>query len=182
MLKAIAMPTLLASLIFLTACGGDSLPKDESSTSTNTPNQNTTSDTTRSQDTVAKSSSNTSFKAELAIDLESAKDPLTENERPALDLLEQNLTALVQHDHKLYRSGFVDEKLADAMDFYYGEQFQYKFSSIVSIEENASIKNQMHITVLGERLDTTTNSVEDIKMMYAVRQNEQEDWDIYTID
>lgn len=178
MLKAIAMTTLLASLMFLTACGGNSLPKDESSTSTNTP----TSNPTNSQDTEAKPSSNTTFKAELAIDLEAAKEPLTENERPALDLLEQNLKALVQHDHKQYLSGFVDEKLANAMDFYYGEQFKYKFTSIESIENNASIKSQVQITVLGERLDTTTDSVENVKMMYAIRKNDQGDWDIYTID
>jgi hypothetical protein len=182
MLKAIAMTTLFASLIFLTACGGEIRPKDESNTSTNTSTPNTTSDPTKSQDTGAKPLPTTSFKAEMAIDLESAKDPLTENERPALDVLEQNLIALVQHNHNQYRSGFVDEKLADAMDFYYGDQFQYKFSSIESIEKNAAIKNQLHITVLGERLDTTTNSVEDVKMMYAIRKNDQGDWDIYTID
>ncbi|MNC65802.1 hypothetical protein D3C75_1161250 [compost metagenome] len=68
------------------------------------------------------------------------------------------------------------------MDFYYGEQFQYNFSSIESIEKHASIKNQLHITVLGERLDTTTDSVEQVRMMYAIRQSEQGDWDIYTID
>ncbi|MDQ0720064.1 hypothetical protein QF049_001325 [Paenibacillus sp. W4I10] len=177
-----AMTTLLASLIFLTACCGESLPKDEPSTSTNTPTQKAAPVTTKSQDKSAKSSPNTSFKAELAIDIESAKDSLKENERPALDVLEKNLTALVQHDHKLYRSGFVDDQLADAMDFYYGEQFQYTFSSIESIEKNASITKQVHITVLGERLDTANHSVEKVKMMYAIRQNEQGDWDIYTID
>ncbi|MDR6724543.1 hypothetical protein J2W91_003011 [Paenibacillus amylolyticus] len=116
------------------------------------------------------------------IDLKLAKHMLKESDRPALDILQENLIALVQHDHKLYRSGFVDDQLADAMDFYYGEQFQYKFSSIESIEKHASIKNQLHITVLGERLDTTTDSVEQVRMMYAIRQSEQGDWDIYTID
>ncbi|WP_145053633.1 hypothetical protein [Paenibacillus xylanexedens] len=118
----------------------------------------------------------------MAIDLELAKNTLHESDRPALDILEENLIALVQHDHKLYRSGFVDDQLADALDFYYGEQFQYKFSSIESIEKHASIKNQLHITVLGERLDTTTDSVEQVRMMYAIRQSKQGDWDIYTID
>lgn len=116
------------------------------------------------------------------IDLKLAKHMLKESDRPALDILEENLIALVQHDHELYRSGFVDDQLADAMDFYYGEQFQYKFSSIESIEKNASIKNQLHITVLGERLDTTSDSVEQVRMMYAIRQSEQGEWDIYTID
>ncbi|MCG7379425.1 hypothetical protein MH215_20705 [Paenibacillus sp. ACRSA] len=118
----------------------------------------------------------------MAIDLKLAKNTLQESDRPALDILEENLIALVQHDHELYRSGFVNDQLADAMDFYYGEQFQYKFSSIESIEKNASIKNQLHITVLGERLDTTTDSVEQVRMMYAIRQSKEGDWDIYTID
>lgn len=118
----------------------------------------------------------------MEIDLELAKHTLQESDRPALDILEENLIALVQHDYELYRSGFVDDQLADAMEFYYGEQFQYKFSSIESIEKHQSIKNQLHITVLGERLDTTTDSVEQVRMMYAIRQSEQGDWDIYTID
>ncbi|MCM3174569.1 hypothetical protein [Paenibacillus sp. MER 99-2] len=118
----------------------------------------------------------------MAIDLKLAKNTLQESDRPALDILEENLIALVQHDHKLYRSGFVDDQLADALDFYYGEQFQYKFSSIESIKKQTSIKNQLHITVLGERLDTTTDSVEQVRMMYAIRQSKQGDWDIYTID
>ncbi|WP_128100149.1 hypothetical protein [Paenibacillus sp. DCT19] len=118
----------------------------------------------------------------MAIDLKLAKNTLKESDRPALDILEENLIALVQHDHELYRSGFVDDQLADALNFYYGEQFQYKFSSIESIEKHQSIKNQLHITVLGERLDTTTDSVEQVRMMYAIRQSEQGDWDIYTID
>lgn len=159
MRKGFAMITLFLSLLLVTAC------------------------VTNPQATPPILILSTSFESELAIDLESAKDSLTENERPALDVLEQNLTALVQHDHSQYRSGFVDEQLADALDFYYSEEFQYKFSSIESIEKHPSIKNQLHITVLGERLDTTTHSsVENIKMMYAIRQSDQGDWAIYTID
>jgi len=181
-IKPIVMTTLLASLIFLAACSGESLPKVEPTSSTNTPTRNASPNTTKSQDTGATPSSITNFKADLTIDLESAKDLLKEYERPALDVLEKNLTALVQHDHKLYRFGFVNDRLADAMDVYYGEQFQYIFSSIEGIEKKASNYNQLHITVLGERLDTTTNSVEKVKMMYVIRQNKQGDWDIYTID
>ncbi|WP_336783386.1 hypothetical protein [Paenibacillus illinoisensis] len=182
MIKTSVVTTLLTSLFFLTACSGESLSKDEPTPSTNTPTRNISPNTTKSQDTGAKPSSNTSFKAELAIDLESAKNLLKENERSALDVLEKNLTALVEHDHKLYRFGFVDDRLADAMDFYYGEQFQYMFSNIESIEKKEANYNQLHITVLGERLDTTTDTIEKVKMMYAIRQNEQGDWDIYTID
>lgn len=180
--KAIVIIFLSIFLIFLISCSNDSLPKDEPSISESEPNPDAASDITIMHDTVTKSSSNIDFEAGLTIDLESAKDLSNENERPALSVLEKNLTALVQHDHKMYRSGFVDDRLADAMEFYYGKQFQYKFSSIESIEESTSIRNQVHITVLGERLDTTTGSVEEIKWMYAIRQNAQRDWDIYTID
>lgn len=99
-----------------------------------------------------------------------------------MDVFKKKLTTLVQHDYKLYRYGFVNDRLADAMDFYYGEQLQYMFSSIESVEKKEANYNQLHITVLGERLDTTTDSVEKVKMMYAVPQNEQGDWGIYTID
>nr|WP_154894115.1 hypothetical protein [Paenibacillus xylanexedens] len=130
--KAIVI-TFLSILIFLTACSNDSLPKDEPSISEIEPNHDAATDITITQDAVTKSSSNIDFEAGLTIDLESAKDLLKKNERPALSVLEKNLTALVQHDHKMYRSGFVDDRLADAMEFYYGEHFQYKFSSIESI-------------------------------------------------
>lgn len=177
--KAIVITFLSIFLILLTACSNDSLPKDEPSISESEPNTEAALDITKTQDAVMKSSSNMDFEAGLTIDLESAKDLLKENERPAL---EKNLTALVEHDHKMYRLGFVNGRLADVMEFYYGEHFQYKFSSIESIGESTSIRNQVHITVLGERLDTTTGSVEKIKWMYAIRQNAQRDWDIYTID
>lgn len=180
--KAIVITFLSIFLILLTACSNDSLPKDEPSISESEPNTEAALDITKTQDAVMKSSSNMDFEAGLTIDLESAKDLLKENAHPALGVLEKNLTALVEHDHKMYRSGFVNGRLADAMEFYYGEHFQYKFSSIESIEESTSIRNQVHITVLGERLDTTTGSVEKIKWMYAIRQNAQRDWDIYTID
>lgn len=156
--------------------------KDKPSISESELKYDAASDITIMQDTVTKSSSNIDFEAGLTIDLDSAKDLLNKNERPTLSVLEKNLTALVQHDHNMYRSGFVNDRLADAMEFYYGKQFQYTFSSIESIGESTSIRNQVHITVLGERLDTTTGSVEKIKWMYAIRQNAQRDWDIYTID
>ena len=107
---------------------------------------------------------------DAALDITKTQDAVTKSS--------SNMTALVEHDHKMYRSGFVNGRLADAMEFYYGEHFQYKFSSIESIEESTSIRNQVHITVLGERLDTTTGSVEKIKWMYAIRQNAQRDRDI----
>lgn len=180
--KAIVTTFLSIFLIFLTACSNDSLLKDKPSISESELKYDAASDITIMQDTVTKPSSNIDFEAGLTIDLESAKDLLNENERPALSLLEKNLTALVQHDHNMYRSGFVNDRLADAMEFYYGKQFQYTFSSIESIEESTSVRNQVHVTVLGERLDTATDSVEKVKLMYAIRQNAQQDWDIYTID
>ncbi|UOK63908.1 hypothetical protein MT997_04335 [Paenibacillus sp. OVF10] len=93
-----------------------------------------------------------------------------------------NLKGLVEHDHNLYRSGFVTEKLADALDGYYSEEFQYHFSTIESIEKSESIKNQVHVTVLGERLESNTETIEEVKMMYAIRMNNEGMWSIYTID
>ena len=178
MRKAIAMMTLLTFLIYLSACGVDTPIKDEI---TATLNPIMATNTTNPQDTVDKPS-DTSFKAELLIDLKSFKDQFTENELPALELLKKNLTALVQHDHKLYQSGFVNEELADAMKYYYDEQFLYKFTDIESIEKNVNMRNEIHFTVLGERQDASTGTVEDVKMMYAIVKKDQEDWSIHMID
>ncbi|WP_151735998.1 hypothetical protein [Paenibacillus tengchongensis] len=122
------------------------------------------------------------FKAELSLDVQSYQDQLKTNDLPVLEVLEQNLTALVDHDHTLFRSGFVNNQLADAMEVYYSDQYQYKFTAIESIEQNLQIKNQVHITVLGERYDTHTDITEEVKMMYAIRRSDQGVWTIYTID
>lgn len=167
MRKAIAMMTLLTCLIYLAACGADTLPQDEQITATNTPSPITTTDATKPQDT-ENNPLDTSFKAELLIDLKSFEDQFTENELPALEILENNLTALVQHDHKLYRSGFVNEELADAMQFYYDEQLLYKFTDIEFIEKNVNKRDEIHFIVLGERQDTTTGTVEEIRMFYFI--------------
>jgi len=181
MRKVIAMMTLLTFLIYLAACGVDTPPRDEQITATNTPSPITATDATKPQNTEDKPS-DTSFKAELLIDLKSFEEQFAENELPALEILENNLTALVQHDHKLYQSGFVNEELADAMKFYYDEQLLYKFTDIESIEKNVNNRNQIHFTVLGERQDATTGTVEEVRMMYSIRKKDQEDWSIYMID
>jgi len=126
--------------------------------------------------------SDTSFKAELAVDLRSVEDRLTEAERPALDVLEDNLNALVTHNHELYRSGFVDEQLADAMEGYYGEAFQYRFTDIDSVEILNDSPHQIQITVLGRKLDTSTGADEAVKLFYAIRQDGEGQWKIWTID
>lgn len=177
MLKSLALRALLTSLILLTACGDTASPTNDSKNMTNTT-QNSIPDTSKSPEVEAS----TNFNPSLDIDFKKAEGSLSEDELPLLDVLEKNLNALVQHDHNLYRSGFVTEKLADAMEFYYSEEFMYKFSAIESIEKGVSIKNQVHITILGERLNTTTETVEDVKMMYAIRMNDRGEWSIYTID
>ncbi len=122
------------------------------------------------------------FKAEQAIDLKILEDRLSEKERPALLVLERNLDALVAHDYEAYRSGFVTQKLADALGFYYDDQFEYRFTDIESLQKNEPIPNQIHITVNGKRLDASTGTIENVKLMYAIRSDGQNDWKIYTID
>lgn len=164
MLKFIGQIAILTSLILLTACGDVAKQVKEP------------------QSSATKQPHTVSFKAEMAINLQSYHDQLSEKELPALEVLEKNLNALVEHDHTLFLSGFVNEKLAGAMEPYYSEQFQYKFTAIESIEQNLPNEHQVNITVIGERLDRATEIIDDVKMLYAIRPNDQGEWVIYTID
>ncbi len=89
---------------------------------------------------------------------------------------------MVEHDHSLFESGFVNEKLVEAMEPYYGEQYHYKFTGIESIDDNLPNEQQVNVTVIGQRLDTTSDTIEDVKMLYAIRKNDIGEWVIYTID
>lgn len=182
MLKSIVMGVIMTSLIFLTACGGNVKQKDESGIVANTPTHNSMNNTEESQSTEIKPTNEANFKAELTINLKSYQDQMTESDLPSLEVLEANLTALVEHDHELFQSGFVNKRLAVAMEPYYGEQFQYKFTGIESIDQNLTNEHQVNITVIGQRLDTTTGTIEDVKMLYAIRSNDQGKWVIHTID
>lgn len=181
MLKSVAVIVTLTSLIFLTACGGGTASREESK-----PGLNTTNNASSSMENSNKPETNetkaVNFKSEILLDFNAYQDQLTESDLPALQVLEKNLTALVEHDHVLYQSGFVNEKLAEAMDNYYSEDFQYRFTDIESIESNLPNENQVNITVIGQRLDEKAGTVEDVKMLYAIRPNDQGDWVIYTID
>ncbi|MEN1986387.1 hypothetical protein [Paenibacillus hubeiensis] len=179
MLKSFALTMLLTSFIVLTACGDTTSPTDKSTNTTNTT-QNSVPDTSKHSENETESS--THFKPGINIDFKEAESSLTEEESPLLDVLKLNLKGLVEHDHHLYRSGFVTEKLADAMEGYYNEDFQYKFSTIESIEKFVSTYKQVHVFVLGERLDSSTDTIEAVKMMYAIRKNNEGVWSIYTID
>ncbi|KGP77359.1 MULTISPECIES: hypothetical protein [Paenibacillus] len=179
MLKSIALTALLTSFILLTACGDTNSPTEEPTNTTNT-SQNSASDTSKNPDSETESS--TKFNSGNDIDFKEAESSLTEDQSPILDVLKLNLEGLVEHDHDQYRSGFVTEKLADAMEGYYSDDFQYHFSTIESIQKSESIKNQVHVTVLGERLDSKSDSIENVKMMYAIRMNNEGEWSIYTID
>ncbi|AWV35574.1 hypothetical protein MHH60_16485 [Paenibacillus sp. FSL H7-0716] len=182
MLKTIARMLMLMSLIFLAACAGDVKPNQEPSTGANTPTQSPAINTQKPQITEPKQPNETSFKAELLINLKSYADQLTENDLPALEVLEKNLTALVEHDHTIYQSGFVNKKLAEAMEPYYDEQYQYKFTDIESIDSMLPNEHQVNITVIGQRLDIAEETVENVKMLYAIRPNDQGKWVIYIID
>ncbi|OMD26150.1 hypothetical protein BJP48_23430 [Paenibacillus odorifer] len=182
MLKTIARMLMLMSLIFLAACAGDVKPNQEPSTGANTPTQSPAINTQKPQITEPKQPNETSFKAELLINLKSYADQMTENDLPALEVLEKNLTALVEHDHTLYQSGFVNKKLAEAMEPYYDEQYQYKFTDIESIDSMLPNEHQVNITVIGQRLDIAEETVENVKMLYAIRPNDQGKWVIYIID
>lgn len=164
MLKFMSQIVMLTSLILLTACG------------------EVTEQVKEPQSSATKQPYTASFKAELSLNLQSYLDQLSEEELPALRVLEHNLTALVEHNHTLFISGFVNEKLAEAMEPYYSEQFQYRFTSIESIDHNLPNEHQVNITVIGERLDRATAIIDDVKMLYAIRPNDQGEWVIYTID
>lgn len=166
MLKFIANTVVLTTFILLAACGG---------------NVNQTEETNIQATNSAPSSVEADFKSEILIHFTSYHDQVNESELPVLKTLETNLIALVEHDHTLFKSGFVNEDLANSMDYYYGEQFLYRFTDIDSMEHITAYK-QWNITVVGQRMDTTSQAVEDIKMLYAIRQNELGEWVIYTID
>jgi hypothetical protein len=190
MLKSTAIAVILTALILLAACGGDSQPKEESNTGVNTPeNAGSESPSPANDDngmrepdvTETNQADLASFELGQFINMKSYLDKLTEDNALVLTALENNLDSLVEHNDTLYRSGFVTEKTAHAMRYYYSEQFQYRFTDIESIEPNLNHGN-LHITVIGQRLDTTTGTIEDVKMMYAFRQNDQDEWMIHTID
>jgi hypothetical protein len=190
MLKSTAIAVILTALILLTACGGDSQPIEESNTGVNTrENAGSESPSPANDDNGIQEPDSTetnqadvaNFESGQFINMKSYLDQLTEDNALVLTALENNLDSLVEHNNTLYRSGFVNEKLADAMRYYYGEQFQYRFTDIESIEPNPRNEN-LHITVIGERLDTTTKTIEGVKMMYALGQNDKGEWIIHTID
>lgn len=80
---------MLMSLIFLAACGGDVKPIEEPSIGANTPTQSSAISTQKPQNTEPKQPNEASFKAELSINLKSYSDQLTENDLPALEVLEK---------------------------------------------------------------------------------------------
>lgn len=68
------------------------------------------------------------------------------------------------------------------MEPYYDEQYQYKFTDIESIDSMLPNEHQVNITVTGQRLDMAAKTVENVKMLYAIRPNDQGEWVIYIID
>lgn len=189
MLKSTLVSILLTAFILLTACAGG---LHKSNTAVNTPENDvkpTVSQSPLSGNSGVKEQDITetnledvsNFESGMFINLKSYEDQLTEENVSALSALEKNLVALVEHNNTDYNAGLVNEKLVDAMKYYYGEQFQYRFTAIESIEPNP-MNDNLHITVTGQRLDTNNQTIEDVIMMYALGQNDQGDWVIYTID
>ncbi|MDQ0113331.1 hypothetical protein [Paenibacillus harenae] len=192
MIKCTAITVLLTALVLLTACRGEADPKAETNTEVTTPENHIAEVETpgaengdnglKDQDVTETNQPDAdNFESAQLINLESYKDQFTDGKELVLTALENNLFSLVEHNDTLYRSGFVNEKLADDMKYYYGEQFKYRFIDIESIEQNLSWGN-VHITVLGQRLDTTTKTISEVKMMYAFRENDEGEWMIHTID
>lgn len=68
------------------------------------------------------------------------------------------------------------------MEPYYDEHYQYKFTDIESIDFMLPNEHQVNITVIGQRLDMAAKTVENVKMLYAIRPNDQGEWVIYIID
>ncbi|WP_138751323.1 hypothetical protein [Paenibacillus sinopodophylli] len=186
MLKITALSITLTGCILLTACAGNTSP-NESRRVTNTPTNDLIqieSDKIapeKHDHTTADQVDKAQFEPGLYIDLKSYEDQLNGQDVSALIVLENNLISLIEHDNTNYTAGFVTEKLAEAMKYYYGEKFHYRFTDIESVEPNPN-NNHLHITVIGQRLDATSQTIEDVKLMYAIGQNDQSDWVIYTID
>ncbi|WP_141504678.1 hypothetical protein [Paenibacillus luteus] len=192
MFKTTAASILLASFILLSACAVEGIQSNESNIGVNSSGNDLKqmeSDYKKSEQKEPEEQANpkakqediSNFQSGMFIDLKAYEDQLMDEKASVLTALENNLVSLVDHSNTDYKSGFVSEKLADAMKYYYGDQFQYRFTEIESIEPNPK-NDHLHITVLGQRLDTSLQTIEDIKMMYALGQNNQGDWVIYTID
>ncbi|OWA35405.1 hypothetical protein B9G55_12220 [Saccharibacillus sp. O16] len=122
------------------------------------------------------------FKPANTIDFQSLESKSNPQEQQAFEVLKNNLNALVKHDRNLFESGMATEKLAEDMKDYLDHKWLYKFTKIESVEKNQDIKNQFQITVIGERLDTSIKNLENLRLMYAIRYDDQGHWKIYTID
>lgn len=181
MVKAFALSLLLSSFIVLSACGVEAKPPIEAEPAAS--DHNAANDPAQSEEPKASPASDpVNFKAKLDVDFTSVESELTEKELPALKVLKTNLNALVNHDHDAFKAGFVTEKLAEDLDFYYGDNFQYSFTELELFERHTYIENQVHFTITGEKLNTDTNEIQAEKLMYAIRQNEQGVWAIYNLD
>ena len=174
MRKAVAIFLWSATILCISACGGEQPASQPESTIAETK-------VTPSPAPVTIPEEVTGFESKQLIDMASYKDQLLAGEESVLHTLEANLVALVEHNKADYNSDFVSDNVKEAMKYYYGEQFHYRFTVIESIEPN-HMNGNWHVTVLGQRWDTTNQIVEDVKMMYSIGRDEQGEWKIYTID
>lgn len=164
-----------AVVTVLTACGGKS---DSIKSTTPTDTNSDVIENGNSEDSESREPA-VDFNAGLFINFSEYEDQV--DDVSLLTAFEANLISLVEHNEELYRTGFVDEQLTENMEYYISNEFHYQFNSIESIEQNLPHGN-VHITVIGKRLDTSNSTIEDVKMMYAFRLNDQRKWVIHTID
>ncbi len=174
MKKSYTLIVMITVLLLMGACGNDA-PEAGKIQNSEEPvyKQNTEADGQQQP---------TAFQAGLDFDPKSYADQVAENEQTVLEVLEKHLTALVEHDYEAFKAGFGEEKMADILGFYYGDNLQYRFTGIDSIETFKGSYHQYQIYVLGEQLDSNTGDIKEVKLMYAIRQSKQGDWSIYTID
>lgn len=173
MRKPVAIFLLSATILCMSACGDEPVSQPESAIAE--------TNVTSSPAPVTVLEEAIGLESGQLIDLASYEDELPAGEESVLHTLEANLMALVEYNEADYYADFASEILKEAMKYYYGEQFYYRFTAIESIESN-HMNGNWHITVLGQRWDTTNQIVEDVKMMYSIGRDKQGEWKIYTID
>ncbi|MFD1910306.1 hypothetical protein ACFSQ7_49705 [Paenibacillus rhizoplanae] len=109
----------LSMVMFMLLSCSNAVPTGESNKVTSTTSHNNSKDNSNEKNHLKQSSQKENrFKAELAFDVSSLENQLSEDQRPLLTVLEKNLKALVEHNHDEFQVGFVNKKLADALDFF----------------------------------------------------------------
>ncbi|WP_438433950.1 hypothetical protein [Gorillibacterium sp. sgz500922] len=181
--QAVSLPVVATSTIAASPSAGSSPAAAVSAAIAKAPSAAATPVTAASPVNAASpvqtAPSSAGFEPGLAIDFDSYRDGLDDS--ALIAALRANLDALVGHDEKGFRAGFVNEQLADGMMGLYGETYRYRFTGIEGTVLTSSYGEKL-ITVLGQRANTATGDVEDVKMMYVLKPNADGIWKINMID